>query len=178
MAMVMRKDAIYHDLLPYSFEHFNLGGIPREADILNRAQKVVPEIMDVHLPPGGCSRFHAVVKIKKRKESDANHAIIATLFPSESAHDIKAVVVVDEDIDIYAHNDVEWAIATRVRWDKDIYIIPKMKGMLDPSAISSTPTYLLEQGDILTSKIGIDATVPLDRPDMVELYKRVDFPPC
>lgn len=176
-ALVRRKDAIYHDLLPYTFEHFNLGGVPREADILNQARKAIPEIKDIYLTPGGCSRFHAVVQIKKMAESDANHAIIATLFPTESAHDVKLVVVVDEDIDIYNPNDVEWAIASRVQWDKDIFIIPKMRGMLDPSAISSTPVSLSDQGDTLTSKVGIDATIPLDRPDSRELYERVGFLP-
>ena len=176
-ALVRRKDAIYHDLLPYTFEHFNLGGIPREADLLNQARKAVPEIKDIYLTPGGCSRFHAVVQIEKEVEPDANHAIIATLFPTESAHDIKVVVVVDEDIDIYNPNDVEWAIASRVQWDKDIFIIPKMRGMLDPSAIASTPVSLSDQGDTLTSKVGIDATIPLDKPDSRELYERVGFPP-
>jgi 2,5-furandicarboxylate decarboxylase 1 len=176
-ALVRRKDAIYQDLLPYTFELYNLGGVPREVDLLNRIQKAVPEIKDIHLTPGGCSRFHAVVQISKEREFDASHAVIATLFPTEAANDIKLVVVVDEDIDIYNPNDVEWAIATRVQWDKDIFVIPKMLGMLDPSAFSSTPTSIFDQGTVLSSKIGIDATIPLDRPDCIKFYERVGFPP-
>jgi len=174
-AIAMRNDAIYHDLLPYSAEHFHLGGIPRETDILKRIKTAVPSVKDIHLTLGGCSRFHAVVQIKKQVESDANHAVIATLFPTESARDIKVVVVVDEDIDIYNNFDVEWAIATRVQWNRDIMIMNRMEGLLDPSAISTTPSTLLARDEILTAKIGIDATVPFEKPDYRELYQRVGF---
>ena len=128
-AIVKRKDAIYHDLLPYSAEHFHLGGVPRETDLLKRIKTAVPTVKDIHLTLGGCSRFHAVVQIDKTGESDSNHTIIATFFPMESARDIKVVVVVDDDIDIYNSFDVEWAIATRVQWDRDIMIINKMEGL-------------------------------------------------
>ncbi|MBU0465252.1 MAG: UbiD family decarboxylase [Proteobacteria bacterium] len=174
-AIARRKDVIYHDLLPFTAEHFHLGGLPRETDLLKRIKQAVPGILDIHLTLGGCSRFHAVVKIKKIKESNANHTIVATLFPTESARDIKVVVVVDDDIDIYSPSDVEWAIATRVQWHKDIVIINKMEGLLDPSAIANTSASMLERTEILTSKIGIDATISLEKPDFINLYEKVGF---
>ena len=174
-AVVMRKDAIYHDLLPHTFEHFYLGGIPRETDLLKRVRFAIPTVKDIHLTTGGCSRFHAVVKIGKKTESEPNHVIFATLFPTESARDIKVVVVVDEDIDIYNSFDVEWAIATRVQWDRDIIVVDKMRGLLDPSAKSNTPQTIIDRGEILTSKIGIDATIPFEKPQWYGLYERVGF---
>jgi 2,5-furandicarboxylate decarboxylase 1 len=175
-AIVMRKNAIYHDLLPHTLEHFYLGGIPREADLLKRVKTAMPSVQDIHLTSGGCARFHAVVKLRKKAESEVNHAVFATLFPTESARDIKVVVVVDEDIDIYNPFDVEWAIATRVQWDRDIFVVKKMEGLLDPSAISTTPPSILNENDeVLTSKIGIDATIPFDKPEWRELYERIGF---
>jgi 2,5-furandicarboxylate decarboxylase 1 len=174
-AVVMRKDAIYHDLLPHTFEHFYLGGIPRETDLLKRAKTAVPSIKDIHLTTGGCSRFHAVVQISKKAESEPNHAVFAALFPTESAKDIKVVVVVDEDINIYSSFDVEWAIATRVQWDRDIFVVSSMRGLLDPSAKANTPPSIIDRGEILTSKIGIDATVPFRKPQWRDLYERVGF---
>ena len=73
---------------------------------------------------------------------------------------MKRVVIVDEDIDIYSDTDVEWAIATRFQADKDIVIIQNAAGSsLDPSV----------KGDGTTTKIGIDATMPLKNND---IYKR------
>jgi 3-polyprenyl-4-hydroxybenzoate decarboxylase len=64
-------------------------------------------------------------------------------------------VVVDDDVDIFNINDVMWAIATRVRADKDIVFIPGAKGaVLDPT--SDPETFTL-------TKMGIDATRPTGR---------------
>ncbi len=71
--------------------------------------------------------------------------------------------------------DVEWAVATRVQWDRDIFIVKNMVGLLDPSAKSNTPSSILDRGEILTSKIGIDATIPFKKPEWRELYERVGF---
>jgi 3-polyprenyl-4-hydroxybenzoate decarboxylase len=60
--------------------------------------------------------------------------------------------VVDEDVDIYDMNDVMWAIATRVRAEKDIMLMPNCKAsILDPSSDGETFT---------VTKMGIDATKP------------------
>jgi UbiD family decarboxylase len=67
----------------------------------------------------------------------------------------KYVVVVDDDVDIFNINDMMWAIATRVRAEKDIVFIPGAKGaVLDPT--SDPETFTL-------TKMGIDATRPTGR---------------
>jgi UbiD family decarboxylase len=65
---------------------------------------------------------------------------------------LKHVVVVDEDIDIYDADDIEFAIATRVKGDLDVMVIPNVRGSsLDPRSRS----------DGTTTKVGVDATAPL-----------------
>jgi UbiD family decarboxylase len=67
----------------------------------------------------------------------------------------KYVIVVDDDVDIFNVNDVMWAVATRVRAEKDITLIPGAKGaILDPT--SDPETFTL-------TKMGIDATRPAGR---------------
>jgi UbiD family decarboxylase len=67
----------------------------------------------------------------------------------------KYVIVVDDDVDIFNINDVMWALATRMRAEKDIILIPGAKGaILDPT--SDPETFTL-------TKMGIDATRPLGR---------------
>ena len=70
-------------------------------------------------------------------------------------------MVVDEDIDIRDSTQVEWAIATRVRPDKDIVIVSNIAGPhLDP----------LQHNEGASSKYGIDATIPfgMEFPEKVE----------
>ena len=65
----------------------------------------------------------------------------------------KQVIVVDDDVDIFDMNDVLWAVATRVRAEKDIIFIPGAKGaILDPTS---------DPEDFTLTKMGIDATKPL-----------------
>jgi 2,5-furandicarboxylate decarboxylase 1 len=60
-----------------------------------------------------------VISIKKQA-GEGKNALLAAL----SVMDLKHIVVVDDDIDVFNPTEVEWAIATRVQGDKDIMIIP------------------------------------------------------
>ena len=63
--------------------------------------------------------------------------------------------VVDDDIDIFDHIEVLWAVSTRVRPADDVIIIPNFNtGALDPS---------FSQHE-LGSALGIDATRPFGEP--------------
>jgi len=144
-----RRDPIWHVLLPGGLEHKILMGMPREPTIFNEVNRVA-ECCGVNITPGGCSWLHAVVAIKKKNEDDGKKAIEAAFKGHKS---LKHVVVVDDDIDIYDPNSVEWAIATRVQADKSVVIKTGERGSsLDPSADPHT---------YATTKMGIDATKPL-----------------
>jgi len=145
--MYHRKDPIYHAILPSGVEHKLLMGVPYEP-LIFRAVERVARVKNVFMTEGGCCYLHAVVQIKKEGEGEAKNAIIAAFAAHPS---LKLVVVVDIDIDIFNPNEVEYAIATRVRWDEDVVFIPKARGSsLDPSSKNG-----------LTTKIGIDATMEL-----------------
>ena len=147
--MMHRRDPVYHALMPGGSEHHILMGIPYEPLIFSEVKKVA-DVKNVTLTPGGCHYFHAVVQIRKNNDEEAKKAIDATFAAHKS---LKHVIVVDEDIDIFDPNDIEFAIATRVKGDEDIYIYPNVRGStLDPRS---------ENG--IGTKVGIDATMELDR---------------
>jgi UbiD family decarboxylase len=148
-----RSNPIFHALLPGGMEHKILMGMPREPTIFNEVDKVA-DCRGVNITPGGCSWLHAVVSIKKREQDEGKKAIEAA-FRGHSS--LKHVVVVDEDIDVDNPADVEWAIATRFQASKDLIVKDKEKGSsLDPSAESG-------EGSSVTSKMGLDATITLDK---------------
>ncbi|MCG0278512.1 MAG: UbiD family decarboxylase [Thermanaeromonas sp.] len=150
-AMTSRRDPIYHTIVPATREHLLLGAIPREAGLLQTIRNTVPNVVSVHLTPGGGCRYHAVISIDKRNEGEAKNAIFAAF---SSSHEIKHVVVVDKDVNIFEPEEVEWAIATRCQAGRDVFIVERALGnKLDPSS-----------DDGISDKMGIDATVPLDAP--------------
>jgi len=147
--MMMRNQPIYHGLLPAGGEHKMLMGVPYEPLIYQAVSKVA-KVKDVILTQGGCSYFHAVVQIEKETEEDGKKAIDATIRAHGS---LKHVLVVDSDINIHDPQDLEYALATRMRGDEDIVLYPNVRGStLDPRS-----------NEGMTTKVGVDATARLDR---------------
>ena len=157
---IKKENAAYHAILPAGFEHKLLQGLPQEPRIFKAVKNAVPTVENVVLTEGGCCWLHSVVSINKQTEGDGKNAIMAAL----SAHpSLKHCVVVDRDVDVFDAEDVEYAIATRVKGDRDIMIVPNVRGSsLDPVA----------ESDGTTTKIGVDATKSLKT---VEKFERVSF---
>ncbi len=175
-AATHRKNPIYLDCLPGSIDNFLLGSIPREADLFDHVNRAVPNVNYVHLTMGGCGRFHAVVQMDKKFETDPYSAITAMYSPAEASRDLKLVTVVDGDIDPFDSKDVEWAVATRTQWDLDLVMIPKMATALDPSAIRRTPPHMRARSDHYTTKVGLDATVSFEKPEYMESFQKTRIP--
>jgi UbiD family decarboxylase len=148
--MHLKRDFIYHGILPGGNEHKVLMGAPYEPKIY-RAVAGVTQVRNVVLTRGGCGYLHAVIQIKKSTQGDAKNAIMAAFAAHTS---LKHVVVVDEDINPADPEEVEYAIATRVSGERDIMVISGVRGSsLDPCQ--------LEDGTNV--KVGVDATMVLGR---------------
>jgi 2,5-furandicarboxylate decarboxylase 1 len=161
LAVTHRKDAIFHTMTGGGLEHLILGAVPKEATLLTHLRRNFPNVLDVHLSPGGTMRFHLFVKIKKTQEGQGKNVILGAF---AGYFDLKHVIVVDEDVDIHNPTDVEWALATRFQADRDLVIVPESQGSkLDPS-----------NRDGVGAKMGLDATKPLAAPEMA--FKRIHVP--
>lgn len=155
-----KENPYYHAIMPAGFEHRLLQGLPQEPRIYNAVLNTVPTVQNVVLTEGGCCWLHAAVSIKKQTQGDGKNVIMAALAAHPS---LKHAIVVDEDIDIFNPEDLEYAIATRVKGDEDIMIVSGARGSsLDPCATL----------DGTTTKVGVDATKPLDKK---EKFERVSF---
>ncbi|MDI9642203.1 MAG: UbiD family decarboxylase [Archaeoglobaceae archaeon] len=143
-----KEDPIYYSITPGGMEHRILMGVPYEP-VIYRFVSNVCKVKNVATTTGSRNYFHAVVQIEKKTEGDAKNAILAALSANPS---LKGVIVVDEDIDPFSYEDLDYAIATRFQADRDLVIVKGARGSsLDPSA------------DETTTKWGIDATKPLKR---------------
>jgi 2,5-furandicarboxylate decarboxylase 1 len=158
-ALMMREDAIYQDIVPFGTEHLLMLGLPYEGVLFRYVRAQVPGLRDVHITPGGCGKFLAALSLTKRHDGDAKNAILGAF---GAIRDIKIAMAVDPDIDINNPRELQFALATRVQGDRDIFMIPGAKGNeLDP--IQDVYDYI--------TKIGIDATKPLARAERFELAK-------
>lgn len=147
--LFVRRDPLFHALLPGDREHGVLMGMPREPTILREVSRVCT-CLGVAVTPGGCSWLHGAIRIAKRSDDDPRRAIEAALRGHPS---MKHVFVVDEDVDVEDPAALEWAMATRFQADRDLIVYPHQKGSsLDPSSDLATKE---------TTKVGFDLTIPM-----------------
>jgi 2,5-furandicarboxylate decarboxylase 1 len=149
----MRRDAMFHSVTSgMSKDHILVSCVTREGEFLNTLRRNLPNVRAVHVPHTSCGAFTAYISMKKIADGEPQTAIMAAL---GTEFYTKHVIVVDDDVDIFDTNDVMWAIATRVRPDKDIFFIPGVKGaILDPTS---------DPENFTVTKLGIDATRPAGR---------------
>lgn len=163
ISATQRENFVYQSILPSGVEHRLLMGLPREVLIWESVSKVVPKVKAVNLSVGGSGWLHAFVSITKQSEGDGKNALLAIFAAHPS---LKHAVVVDSDINVYDVSDVEWAIATRFQANKDLITIENVRGSsLDSSA---------DQETSLTTKVGVDATFPLNKSK--ENFERSQIP--
>jgi 2,5-furandicarboxylate decarboxylase 1 len=148
----MRKDAYFHSVVSgMSRDHILISCITREGEILNALRRNLPNVRAVHVPHKTCGAFLAIVSMKKIAEGEPKMAMLTALGTELYT---KHVIVVDDDVDIYDMDDVMWAVATRMRAEKDIFMVPGVKSaIIDPTSDPNTFT---------VTKMGIDATAPTD----------------
>lgn len=160
-AMTTREKPIFHTIVGGGLEHLLLGALPREATFLVELQRRFACVRDVHLSRGGTCRYHLYVQVSGHKPGEVTNVILSAL----SVHyDVKHVVVVDADVDVHDPMEVEWATATRFQAQRDLLIVDTAQGSkLDPSTV-----------DGVGSKLGLDATSPLDAPEMK--FRRIRVP--
>lgn len=158
-AITRRRDAIYQDVFNAHPEHNLIGMVGREAGILSKVRAVIPSVKAVSMPFSACCRFAAYVSISKEYDGQARNAALTALGADPF---VKLCVVVDDDIDPYDEAQVMWAVATRVRADRDVVVIPEAYTCeLDPAAYSiADPT----KNGALNAKWMIDATKPVGLP--------------
>jgi UbiD family decarboxylase len=164
-----RKDYLYQALLPAGTEHVLLMGMPQEVRVLEFTRNVNPTIKAVNMTLGGRGWLHCVVSFDKFGDGDGKNVLMAIFAANPS---IKHAIVVDSDIDVYDMEQVEWALATRFRGDRDLLVIPNVRvSSLDPTS---------DQELGVGCKVGFDATIPLSKPKVkfekatIPLSKRVE----
>jgi len=148
-AITHRNEAIYQTIQASSIEDTHLLALSREARVYEAVSKVA-DIRAVCLVPTilGCT-----ISIRKRFEGEPKN-VAAAAFGAYSW--LKCCVVVDHDVDVFDMNDVWWAMATRNRPDQGLLLMTHALGFpRDP--------YNLHR-----SKLGIDATAPLNQWDEFE----------
>ena len=150
--ITLRKKAIYYALgMPW--ENVWLAAPSTEVSVLRALINAGIKVHEVRSTTGGACFWQVIVSIEKRA-GEGKNALLSAL----SVGDIKFAVVTDSDVDIYDQEEVDRALVFRVRPEEDVVILKGLRAKhIDPTV----EAWKLPKGELpVTSKIGIDATIP------------------
>lgn len=162
-AVTHRVNPIMQTCIGPSEEHVSMAGIPTEASILDMVERAMPgRVQNVYAHSSGGGKFIAVIQFKKTIPSDEGRQRQAALLAFSAFPELKQVILVDEDVDIFDTNDVLWAMTTRMQADVDIVTIPGVRcHPLDPSNDPACSWSIRDHG--IACKTIYDATVPFNQ---------------
>ena len=178
---VIKVKAVTHRIAPItqttigpSEEHVNLAGIPTEASILSAVEKAMPgRVKNVYASSAGGGKLLAILQICKRQASDQGRERQAAICAFAAFPELKTVILVDDDVDIFDSMDVLWAMSTRYQADVDTIILPGVRcHPLDPSQRPGISPSILATG--MSCKTIFDCTVPFDRRKEFERARFMD----
>lgn len=176
---LIKVKAVTHRIRPImqtcigpSAEHVSMAGIPTEASIYRMIEKAMPgKILNVHAHPSGGGKYMAILQCHKAVPTDEGKQRQAALLAFSAFPELKHVILVDEDVDIFDTDDVLWAMNTRFQGDRDIISIPGVRcHPLDPSAGPEYSPSIENRG--ISCKTIFDCTVPFH---LKEKFKRAQF---
>ena len=162
-AVTHRVNPIMQTCIGPSEEHVSMAGIPTEASILDMVERAMPgRVQNVYAHSSGGGKFIAVIQFKKTVPSDEGRQRQAALLAFSAFPELKQVILVDEDVDIFDTNDVLWAMTTRMQADVDIVTIPGVRcHPLDPSNDPACSWSIRDHG--IACKTIYDATIPFNQ---------------
>ncbi len=156
-AITHRKDAIFHDIFNVGPEHLVLFSLGMEGTLFSQLKRLIPQVRAIHVPVCGSGNL-VYVQIEKEMEGLGVNVALAAL----GIYRFKCAIVVDEDIDIYDDAKVLWAVMTRTQADRSFFQVPgSYISRVDPTGYPPWQAGA-EGGRLLSTRLGIDATKPLD----------------
>jgi 2,5-furandicarboxylate decarboxylase 1 len=161
-AITMRNDPIYrnHMMTPFT-DHQEMPRLFHEAIIYDRLRAFI-RVHDVHFNQGGGS-LACIIQVEPSMDGQVTDALLSVM--GSSWLNVKMVIAVDPDIDVYDYRDIQYALATRVDPSRDVIIVPNARGFpFDPSAepvLGAMPDTAQSRLPSVVGKWGIDATKPV-----------------
>lgn len=159
-AVTHRRNPILQTTVGPGQEHVNMAGIPTEASILDLVERAMPgKLQNVFAHTSGGGKLLAVRQFRKSAAVDEGRQRQAAILAFSAFPELKNVILVDEDVDIFDTDDVLWAMQTRFQGDVDIVTIPGVRcHPLDPSQTPEYSPSIREVGQ--SCKTIFDCTVP------------------
>jgi 2,5-furandicarboxylate decarboxylase 1 len=160
-AITMRKDALFQTatiggrLLGRTCTA-QLNALRTEAVAWGAVVTAIREPVSIYVTPSSGGMYNLRLSMRTRVPGEPRNAM-AAIFGCLA--NVKNVFIVDDDIDIFSDEQMDWALATRFQPERDLFVESGFRTLpLDPSLA----------GEKTGSKAGFDLTVPFSRRGALE----------
>jgi 2,5-furandicarboxylate decarboxylase 1 len=165
-AITHRKDAMFYSIMAgRNPEHNTIGAISTygmQKIIEANLRQQFPNIKEINVAcePKLGAMLHIFISIDKQNDEEgrkllkAAFAATAGIFPVSMI--VKRIVIVDDDVDVYNLEDVEWAIWTRLSGAEKIMVMPNVKSWELERCVNDNQE---------SARVGIDGTMDIDAVD-------------
>lgn len=151
-AITHRKRPILQSIHAGSRDDVTLLATPREAAIRTMLKSMNVDVRQISLQL--CNNYlTGAVAIRKQLEDEPKNVMMGAFATFKF---LKNFIVVDHDVNVDDPKEILWALSTRLRAEKGIWVVPNAVG------------FGRDAYGIHTTKLGIDATAPLDHWDEFE----------
>jgi UbiD family decarboxylase len=160
-AIARRHDALFQTVtiggkLIGRTDTAQLGAARTEAAVWSALQQAIRQPIAVCCTGSSGGMYNVRVALKQRYPGEARNAIAAVFC---STGDVKHVIIVDDDVDVFSDEQIDWALATRFQADRDLVVASGFRCVpLDPSL----------DGKRTGAKAGFDCTKPFGKADAFE----------
>lgn len=152
-AVTHRRDALFQTVTQSGrfMQHTDTGhiaGLRTESAVWAALETAVRDVRAIYVTPGCGGTFNVRIAMRPRYPGEARSAIAAAF---GSTADVKNVFVVNDDIDVFSSDQMDWALSSRFQPDRDLVVMGDVRAYpLDPSLFGSRTG----------AKAGYDLTIP------------------
>lgn len=151
-AITHRERPILQSIHAGSRDDVTLLATPREAAIRTMLKSMNVDVRQISLQI--CNNYlTGAVAIRKQLEDEPKNAMMGAFATFKF---LKNFIVVDHDVNVDDPKEILWAMSTRLRAERGIMVVPNTVG------------FGRDEYGIHTTKLGIDATAPLNHWDEFE----------
>jgi 2,5-furandicarboxylate decarboxylase 1 len=164
-AVTYRHDAVHYCCLAGTKENYFLR-ITNDSLFYKYMKDHVGDFLDdACLTPGSAYWHHAVLKVRKTDHEKEGMQYNAALAACGFSIHIDLVIIVDDDINIYDLEEIDWAIASRCNAKEQVHILPEGKSHRNVPIVGVHDQVGADDRRLRRAKWIIDATVPFHLKD-------------
>ncbi|MFQ5915834.1 MAG: UbiD family decarboxylase [Nitrospinota bacterium] len=147
-----------YNIVPGTKENYNIR-ISNDVAFYKYVKAIEPTfVVDAVLTRGSAHWHHGVIQLRKDTPDREGHHIQVALAAFGFSVYLETLTLVDEDVDIYDMDAIDWAVTTRCNPKEQVHILPEARTHRN-NPIAGVRS-LIPGDSVVKAKMIVDATIP------------------